>query len=309
MTLKCKITATLNYLFLAVCISGCAIKRDGRPGESHDDIGNSLRDSTMLLISDLSYGTGSEKKIDVYFPTIRSDSTGLIFYIHGGAWFGGDKNEAKNWYKFFQDAGYAVACINYRLVRTPDNYSYPCQIFDIDSAISFVLAHSKEWGISKTRTVIMGPSAGANLALLYAYRYNTQKKIKTVVSFSAAMDLMDPEMLSKDIEENGGLTSISMDKVVASYLGEKSGTDSLKRTAASPIHYISDSSVPTILVHGMADELVPFRQSEQAYQLLKSHGIPCEIELVQNGPHNLLKVNIENQLQKVVAFLNTNLPE
>lgn len=40
---------------------------------------------------DLSYGPGGQQTFDLYLPTDRGDSPGLILYIHGGAWTSGDK--------------------------------------------------------------------------------------------------------------------------------------------------------------------------------------------------------------------------
>lgn len=42
---------------------------------------------------------------------------------------------------------------------------------------------------------------------------------------------------------------------------------------------------PTFLIHGTADDLVPWQQSHGTYGALVSHGVPTGLELIINAPH------------------------
>ncbi|KAL4993159.1 hypothetical protein BDV10DRAFT_199901 [Aspergillus recurvatus] len=57
--------------------------------------------------------------------------------------------------------------------------------------------------------------------------------------------------------------------------------------AASPRAHIRQGTyaVPTFFVHGTADDLIPWQQSEGTYRALAAQGIPAEIELLDGEPH------------------------
>ena len=252
-------------------------------------------------ILDLPYGTHPYQKMDVYLPANHNKNTRSLFYIHGGGWYAGDKNEAEHWYKYFQKSGYAVVCINYRLAHTSENNIYPSQIIDIDSAINFALNKSAEWNISKTKTIIMGASAGAQLALLYAYKFNQNKKIKAAISFCGALDLTDPKFINADMDKETKLGTI-----LTWYLGDTITNKRRLWKDASPINHISKSSVATFFLHGKSDEKIPYQQSVRAYNALKSFAINSQLVLLENTHHDLLSLNLTDQLKKVNKFIRVN---
>ena len=75
---------------------------------------------------------------------------------------------------------------------------------------------------------------------------------------------------------------------------------------ASPINHISGSSVPSFFLHGKLDEKIPYQQSIKAYDILKSLGVHCQLELLQNAHHDLLSIDLNEQLKKVDKFINAN---
>ena len=55
--------------------------------------------------------------------------------------------------------------------------------------------------------------------------------------------------------------------------------------AANPIHYISKTSAPMLLMHGTADTIVSPSQTDLLYQALQQKGIPSERYLVTGAAH------------------------
>ena len=55
--------------------------------------------------------------------------------------------------------------------------------------------------------------------------------------------------------------------------------------AANPIHYISKTSAPMLLMHGTADTVVSSSQTDLLYQALQKSGIPSERYLVTGAAH------------------------
>ena len=253
------------------------------------------------LFQNISYGLNNNQKLDIYFPDSSNKNSRTIIYVHGGAWCAGDKTEAVHWANYFQKLGYTFICINYRLTHTKENNIHPAQIQDIDTALHFILSKSSEWEIQKDNVIIMGASAGGHLALLYAYKYNKDKKIKLAISLCSILDLTDKKLLTADLGDMNGGTMISW------YIGDTIPHKFQQWRNASPLYNISQTTVPTFFVHGKADEIIPYQQSVKAYRLLQDYNIPSQLSLLDNVDHDLLGVNLAREFNKVDIFIKTNL--
>ncbi|MES3016877.1 MAG: alpha/beta hydrolase [Bacteroidota bacterium] len=150
------------------------------------------------IISELSYGSDSKQKMDVYLPENRGSSTPVIVFIHGGGFVAGDKNEFSAQMKSLSAQGFAVLNVNYRLVdldgvltspivHKPSTVKIADQLNDVQAAINFAAGKAGEWNISADKWGITGHSAGGTLSLLYAYGdKNTGKRIKVAGNWAGA---------------------------------------------------------------------------------------------------------------------------
>ena len=60
----------------------------------HAGSGQSVDERAIKSIRrDMRYGSGEAQTFDLYLPTAERDSYGLVVYIHGGGFTGGDKRE------------------------------------------------------------------------------------------------------------------------------------------------------------------------------------------------------------------------
>lgn len=252
-----------------------------------------------IILNDIAYGSDQLQKMDVYLPKNRSADTKTIIYIHGGGWYMGDKNEIKEGAIYFQQQGFTFISLNYRLTRTTANYIHPAQVLDIGEAIALIISKNKEWNISDSKLAFWGGSAGSHLSLLYAYKYNTNKKIKAVISTAGPTDLSDPILINNTI---GGL---SVGDMITSYIGQTVSANPQAWHDASPINYINAASIPSLFIHGTIDSAVPYQQSEAAFQKLKSAGVVSFLEPLPNIGHGLEGANWADLLPKVINFVNT----
>ncbi|KAI1321955.1 hypothetical protein F5Y16DRAFT_404978 [Xylariaceae sp. FL0255] len=57
--------------------------------------------------------------------------------------------------------------------------------------------------------------------------------------------------------------------------------------AVSPLAHVQDGNykTPTFLIHGTADDLIPWQQSQGTYDAMLARGIPVELALVEGAPH------------------------
>ena len=73
----------------------------------HAGSGQSVDERAIKSIRrDMRYGSGEAQTFDLYLPAAERDSYGLVVYIHGGGFTGGDKREGAPMLKSFAAKGY-----------------------------------------------------------------------------------------------------------------------------------------------------------------------------------------------------------
>ncbi len=267
-----------------------------------DPVNNNTTQVVAKTMIDVSYGADAAQKMDVYLPANRTvASTKVLILIHGGSWVSGDKTD----FVAFVDTlkrrlpDYAIFNINYRLSASPVNI-FPTQELDIKAATEFIYSKKNEYIISD-KFVMVGASAGAHLAMLQAYKYNTPVKAKAVVSFFGPSDLTD--MYNNPV---GGNTTLSAGLAYA--IGATPAQNTAIYTTSSPVNFISISSaMPTILLHGGMDPLVNASQSTTVQSMLSSAGITNQFVLYPLGGHgDWDNATYSDAFNKIQIFLTAN---
>ncbi len=228
-----------------------------------------LRDSTLTNVH---YGANDQQIMDVYLPAGRSQQTRLIVIIHGGGWRAGDKSDFDNYVTEFKNRlpGYAIANLNYRLVDNPNNL-FPTQENDIKSAIGFLKEKATSYTISSDM-ILLGISAGAHLALLQAYKHPDIVRPKGIVSFYGPPNLADLYLVLPSVLRN--ITGFTPQQNPTIY------------QESSPIHYVSASSAPTLLLHGDADNVVPLAHANALQQKLDELNVTNSLVVYPGQGHD-----------------------
>ena len=230
-----------------------------------------------LNLYDIAYGEDHFHKMDVNFVAGRNSETPLVVLIHEGGWMAGDKEDAYFMRDILLSAGINVVNINYRLASSENDNRYREMMSDIDEALSHVVSHAKEWNIRDSQFVFWGGSAGAHLALLYAYKYDKQDLISSVITLGAptALDIMD----GAKPEDVQGLLPLITGKPWSSNTADLA----IEYKDASPYHSLHFK--PIMLIHGGADEIVPIEQSRMMQKKLKEINIEDTLIIIPNGGH------------------------
>lgn len=218
-----------------------------------------------------------EGKLDLYFPIDSTKLAPLVINIHGGGWNHGTKEQQTGFGSFFKN-GYTVANIEYRLV---DQGKAPSAIEDVRCALHYLVQNAKQFQIDTHKIVLMGGSAGGHLALMAGLQEKDS-------SFdSNCKNQNDYKIIA--IIDKYGITDLSVNDVLKSksvqnWLGDKkTEIDFIK--SVSPINYVTKNSPATFIVHGNADAVVPYSQSEQLYDKLKNFNVKTEFITIENGGH------------------------
>lgn len=272
--------------------------RDGNTGTALPAVATS---SAYITLRNVPYGDGGEDNtLDAYLPENHHAGTKIIVYLHGGGWTGGDKKEFPK-QLIDELAGklhYGVVSMNYRLVRDHQN-TYPAQLDDIKKALAFISSKSGKLSFDGSQFALIGGSAGAYLAMQYAYACDSSHQIKTVVDLWGPTDFTD----KKTRQENK-----DADEKVARLLGEP---DPAAKIAfdASPYHQLTKASgVPTILFHGGQDPLVDVSQAKKLHEKLTSLNIPTQFELYPTEKHGMGLTASMDVFAKVISWLKQYYP-
>lgn len=275
------------FLFASVAILASCHKKDV-------DNNQPLQASTQLNVS---YGSDTAQKMDLYLPAGRTDTTKLIVMVHGGAWALGNKSDFTPYVATLQQRfpGYAIANINYRLASTSANH-FPTQETDMKAAVDFLVQKSSEYHISQ-KMVLLGASAGAHMSLLQAYKYSSPK-ILAVVDFFGPTDMIGLYNFYAGTVNQLGF-QILMNGTPA--------TNAALYNSSSPINYVTAQSPPTIILHGTADDVVPIAQSTALKTKLQSFGVVTEMDTYNGLGHDVWPAPIMlDAFNKIELFLKAN---
>ena len=202
---------------------------------------------------------GTTLRLDRYDPPTAGPHPAIVI-VHGGSWRNGDKGEGgidptiTN--RIFAARGYTVYDVQYRLVPQA---TFPAQLEDVICALGHVRAQAAADGTDPERTVVLGRSAGAHLALLAAYRAGRDPvptgctrpaAVRGVIGLYGPTDLARAYAVPADPELIGGPDAI------AEYLGGSPATVPDRYRLATPRAALDRPVPPTLLLQGDADQIV-----------------------------------------------------
>ena len=190
-----------------------------------------------------------------------------VVVIHGGSWVSGNRLDdgTKRWLNdWLAGLGYAVASIDYRL---SPQFKWPAQRDDLLAAIRFLREHATGLGIDADRLVLLGRSAGGQMATAAAYA-------EVIPGVRGVVDLYGPTDFDLTWEAATRPRSLDHRYNLELFLG---GTPETARDAyrsASGAMLVTPRAPPTLILHGGLDINVFPEQAERLDQKLAAAGVP-----------------------------------
>lgn len=256
---------------------------------------SSVQSQNYRKLKDIAYSLDSEdNKFDAYLPNTYENAK-VIVYLHGSGWTGGDKDElpAVLIEQLVNQQKYIVVSANYRLIKDGKN-RFPAQMEDVRNLLNFLSANASKYKYNAQQFTLMGGSAGGHLAMLYAYGYDPEKRIKNVVDFWGPTDLTDKEMRAANPVADAKIVNLLGTSDPAAQIGFD----------ASPYYRLSkNTGVPTVIFHGGKDPLVDVSQADKLYKKLQDLGIPAQYERYPNEQHGMKSAAAMDVLLKTLAWL------
>ena len=204
---------------------------------------------------------GHPLTLTIYRPTF-SGRFPIVVQMYGGAWQRGTPDDDRMFARYFASRGHVVFAIDYR--HAP-RWKWPAQIVDVRSALAWIRTHAAQYDGDASRLVLLGRSAGAQLALIAAYE-DTPADVVGVVSFYGPTDLAEGWRVPPRPDP------FDVRAVLETYLGGTPDRIPEPYRAASPLTYVSAKAPPTLLLYGSRDHIVEARFGRVLNDRLRAAG-------------------------------------
>ena len=212
------------------------------------------------------------------FGELRLPKSGQLFpvamNIHGGFWRAKyDLAHAGHLCAALTAKGIATWNIEYRRVGNPGG-GWPGSFEDIRNAYSFISQIAKRYHLDTSRTLVMGHSAGAQLAICLAAH---ERSVKRVLSLAGVVDLQ--QAYEQHLSNNA----------VVEFMGGTPKEVPEHYREADPMKLSVPKSTTQWLIHGLVDDTVPASFSHSYVQQKKAAGEDAHLlEIAQAGHFDLI---------------------
>lgn len=277
-------------------------------------------------------------KLDVYETKVLFSygaRSKVIVYIHGGGLIlGSRKDLLKDQISLYNEAGYTVVSIDYRLAPVT---KLPDIISDIDDALIWVNEELvKHHDVDIENIAVIGSSAGGYLALMSGL---LESKPKVIVSFYGYGDILGDWAIkpSKYYLEDILITEKQAESIISPNVVSESTTDRFlyylycrqsghwikdasgyntliqksRLKKLSPYHSADENFPKTLLIHGDKDNDVPFDESLKMVSRLSEIGVYGELIRLKGEGHefdkDMSKACVISTYKTVLKFLEEKL--
>ncbi|MEN9575143.1 MAG: hypothetical protein RL514_2998 [Verrucomicrobiota bacterium] len=229
--------------------------------------------------------------VDVYAPA-GAKGLPVVFWIHGGGWQVGDRTAIQLKPQAFVDKGFVFVSTGYRLLPEVDIVT----IFrDIAKAVRWTHEHVAEFGGDPKRILVMGHSAGAQLAALICTddRYLKAEGVPFSVLKGCVPvdgDTYDVPAMIETAETRLRVHGFPMPK--QGHRVKFGNTPELHRDYSAVTHVAKGKGIPPFLILHVADHPDNTMQARRLESVLKEAGVPAKTFGAKETNHPRINENL-----------------
>lgn len=239
---------------------------------------------------------GEDVGLDIALPA-GSGPFPIVILVHGGGWTGGNKvGDITPLIAPLNAAGLVCLSINYRLAP---QHRWPACRDDLLAAVRWAKAHAAEFKGDANRLALIGYSAGGHLACFAATVVDDSARVQAVVGLAPLTDFV------QELPKRGNILGRAQRGLLNR--PEQITPESLGMLRAlSPVNHVRPGLPPFLLVHGDADQSVPYEQSITFQARLREQGVACELLTLPGAPHRLTEWSrsVPDWQDQLVAWLH-----
>ena len=238
-----------------------------------------------------SSANGEELALQLLKPMWKSAGSGfpLVVFIQGSAWTKPDQFWQIPQLSMLARRGYVIASVTHRSCW---NAPAPAFLQDVKTALRFLRTHAAEYDINPERVCAFGTSSGGNTALMLGLTGNdpafeTGEWAGVSTAVNCVVDCFGPTDLNKMIEEQYGAMPRDKENLLYALGGADPAAYQQTLLQISPIQYVKEgvSLPPFLILHGDADTVVLYEDSEALYDKLIACGHEADFVHITDAPH------------------------
>lgn len=232
---------------------------------------------------------GQQLMLGFFFPKCRHGFRPAIILVHGGGWqskkiFADQISWAGDYLgflaRYLADLGYVCVSVDYRLAKDyaqPDGFQLINLFDDCLDAVNHIMANTQRYGIDPNRVIVLGESAGGQLAGALATSTRAQHlNLRGAILANPIMDFVDDSYWQAYVPKE------------SVHFALKDLTFSQRCVYLSPLRQIRHDTCPVVLLHGMDDTVVSPAHAIRTYKAMKNIDRPCRLHLLEKTGHAFL---------------------
>jgi arylformamidase len=231
------------------------------------------------------YGSGARQKLDLYLPTEKPSRRPVLIYLHGGAFFEGDRAHYGYVARPLAKHGVLTIVPSYRLAP---EFQFPAQPQDVQQVLSWVYHNIATYGGAPDHIYLVGHSSGA---ILTAY---VSMKTDWMLRMSLPADLIKgcvPISANYDLRQRAIMRHYAPTRDI--------------QLEASPIFHVEHPPPRTILALGSMEKSNFLKPSRNFSRAIQRKGGIVETVVVNGLDHDGVAISLGYEKSKLVqAILN-----
>src|SRR5436309_4198744 len=247
----------------------------------------------LHVTRDLPYAEPADprQKVDIYAPE-GAKNLPVVFWIHGGGWQAGDRTNIQVKPQAFVDKGFVFVSTGYRLLPNVDMGTI---IRDVARSVHWVHDHIGEHGGDPKRILVMGHSAGAQLAALICTddRYLRAEGLSLAIVKGCVPvdgDTYDVPAIIETAETRLRVHGMPMPKFGHRL---KFGNDkALHRDFSAVTHVAKDKGIPPFLILHVAGHPDTTAQALRLGNVLREAGLPATVFAARETTHSKINADL-----------------
>ena len=242
---------------------------------------------------DIPYASPAHERqvLDVYSPP-GAKGLPVVFWIHGGGWQAGDKSDVQLKPRAFTDRGFVFVSTDYRLLP---NVEMETIVRDVARSIRWVHEHIAEYGGDPRRLLVMGHSAGAQLAALVCIddRYLKAEGLSLDIIKGCVPvdgDTYDVPAIIETAETRQRVHGLP--QATYGHRAKFGGDPAKHRDLSAVTHVARGKDIPPFLIMHVADHPDTAAQARRLAGVLKDAGIPVRVYAARESTHNRINADL-----------------
>lgn len=195
----------------------------------------------------------------------KTDRRPAVVIFFGGGWVAGRSQVVAGHARFFARHGYVGITPKYRIRNKDGDDIRPFHcVEDGKSLIRYLRANADELGIDPKRIIAGGISAGGHVAACTGIidGFDAEGEDRAISSVPNGLLLLNPVLDTTPSGYRGGFKLFNTEA---------------EARRISPCHHIKSGQPPAFVVHGKADPIVPYENSERFAKLMQKAGNHCQL--------------------------------